>query len=116
MNENKGNIDFLSMHCVPCEGGESPLTEEQIQKSITETPGWNYNKASKTLQRRFQFKGFGKTMSFINAVAWIINQEGHHPEMHITFDCCDITFTTHAIGGLSTNDFICAAKINALTS
>ncbi len=108
--------DFVNMHCVPCEGNEPPMSEEEISQSLSKVAGWNYDKEKKNISRRFQFTGFNKTMSFINAVAWIINQEGHHPTIRITYDHCDIIFTTHAIDGLSTNDFICAARINTLSA
>ena len=67
-----------------------------------------------TLTRRFEFKGFYKCMSFINAVAWIANIENHHPDFSAGYNYCVVNFTTHAIDGLSEYDFICAAKINEL--
>lgn len=108
-------MDNLSTgHCAPCEGGERPLNSAQIQEHLKQVPEWSLNAAQTVISRCFTFKGFQKTISFINAVAWIVNQENHHPTLEAGYDYCIINFTTHAIKGLSKNDFICAAKINTL--
>ena len=108
-------MDTLSTgHCVPCEGGQPPLSPAQIQHHLLQLPEWVLNKAQTAISRRFEFKGFQKTVSFINALSWIVNQENHHPTLTAGYDYCEVTFTTHAIKGLSKNDFICAAKIDAL--
>ncbi|SRR3989339_97872 len=106
--------ELIAKHCQPCEGGISPLKKNEAEKLLDKIPGWSLSEEGKTISRRFEFKGFYKTMSFVNAVAWIANQEGHHPEMKISYSVCEISYTTHAIGGLSENDFICAAKVNEL--
>lgn len=100
--------------CVPCEGYVPPLNREQALKLLAEISGWEINSNAKEISREFQFKNFFRTMAFVNAVAWIANQENHHPDMEVSFDRCKIRFSTHAIKGLSENDFICAAKINKL--
>lgn len=107
--------DTLSeRHCVPCEGGTSPLSLEQAKVLLDQVPGWQLSDDGTTIQRRFEFKGFYKTMAFINAMAWIANSENHHPDFEAGYNFCVVNFTTHAIGGLSENDFICAARVNAL--
>lgn len=106
--------DLKTKHCKPCSGNESPLNAERASKLLEQTPGWTISEDGKSINRRFQFKGFFRTMSFINAMAWIANQEGHHPDFSAGFNFCSVTFTTHDIGGLSENDFICAARVNAL--
>jgi 4a-hydroxytetrahydrobiopterin dehydratase len=80
----------------------------------TKTFGRKAAADAKSIRRRFEFKGFYKTMGFVNAMAWVANAENHHPDFSTGYNYCDVTFTTHAIDGLSENDFICAAKINAL--
>jgi 4a-hydroxytetrahydrobiopterin dehydratase len=106
--------DLSTGHCVPCERGEPPLTPAQIQQHLRETPEWSLNEAKTVISRRFEFKGFQKVINFINAVAWIVNKEGHHPTLEAGYDYCLVSFTTHALNGLSKNDFICAAKIDLL--
>ncbi len=106
--------DLSAGHCVPCEGGQPPLTEPEIEKHLKQVTEWSLNEDKTTISRRFQFKSFQKTIFFINAIAWIANQEGHHPTLEAGYDYCLVKYTTHAVKGLSKNDFICAAKIDAL--
>ncbi len=100
--------------CVPCEGGTAPLDRERVDALLPQIAGWQVNDSATLIYRRFEFKGFYKTMAFINAMAWIANQENHHPDFEAGYNYCRVNFTTHAIDGLSENDFICAAKLNAL--
>ena len=100
--------------CVPCEGGTAPLDGDRIAVLLPQIPGWQVNDAGTVIYRRFEFKGFYKTMAFINAMAWVANQENHHPDFEAGYNYCLVHFTTHAIDGLSENDFICAAKLNKL--
>jgi 4a-hydroxytetrahydrobiopterin dehydratase len=100
--------------CEPCEGGVDPLGDVRAALLVRQVPGWGISGDGMAIRRGFQFRGFLSTMSFINAMAWIANQQGHHPDFDAGYDYCSVTFTTHAIGGLSENDFICAAKLNAL--
>jgi 4a-hydroxytetrahydrobiopterin dehydratase len=106
--------DLTNRHCVPCEGGVPTLTREEAETLLADVPGWELADDNKSIRRRFEFKGFYKCMSFINAMAWVANAENHHPDFSAGYNFCEVTFTTHAIDGLSDNDFICAAKINAL--
>lgn len=101
-------------HCKPCEGGVEPMTRQQAEALVGQVPGWTLSAEGKAITRRFEFKGFYKTIAFINAMAWIANQENHHPDFSAGYGHCVVNFTTHAIGGLSENDFICAAKVNEL--
>jgi 4a-hydroxytetrahydrobiopterin dehydratase len=103
------------MKCVPCEGGVAPLNRVQADKLAKQLdPAWAISEDCSAIVRRFEFKGFYKTMAFVNAIAWIANQENHHPDLRVGYNYCEVTFTTHAIAGLSENDFICAAKVDAL--
>lgn len=104
-----------SMKCVGCEGGINPLTATEAETLLKDLHAdWAITANGTTISRRFTFKGFRKTMEFVNAIAWIVNQEMHHPDLKLGYDYCEVLFTTHAIHGLSQNDFICAAKIDAL--
>lgn len=101
--------------CVPCEGGVEPLDTEQARQYLSElAEGWDLSGDGKEISRNFKFKNFYSTMSFVNAVAWVANNEDHHPNLEVGYGNCRVRYTTHAIDGLSENDFICAAKIDAL--
>lgn len=108
--------ELHKIRCVGCEGGIPALTIEEVTQLIPKIDNWEVSKDGKSISKRFSFKGFYKTMAFVNAVAWIANQENHHPDMQIGFNYCLIQYTTHAIDGLSQNDFICAAKIDTLNA
>jgi 4a-hydroxytetrahydrobiopterin dehydratase len=103
-----------TIRCVACEGGVPPLTREEINKLLPQIKEWQVSKDEKWINRRFTFKNFYKTMAFVNAVAWISNLENHHPDMEVGYNYCVIKYSTHAINGLSKNDFICAAKVDSL--
>lgn len=105
---------LTEQHCQPCEGGLEPLSKLQAQEQQAQLPKWQLNNNATQISRTFEFKNFYRTMSFVNAIAWIANQEAHHPDIQFGYNYCQVTFTTHAINGLSINDFICAAKIDQL--
>jgi 4a-hydroxytetrahydrobiopterin dehydratase len=90
------------------------MNREQAENLIGQVSGWELSGDGKSISRRFEFKSFHRCVGFINAMAWIANQEGHHPDFKAGYSYCEVTFTTHAIDGLSENDFICAAKVDAL--
>lgn len=101
--------------CTPCEGGTQPLERGKAEELLAQIDDdWSIDEDGRTIRREFRFKNFFRTMSFVNAVAWIANREDHHPDMEVGYNRCLVQFSTHAIGGLSDNDFICAAKIDAL--
>ena len=104
--------DLTQRHCLPCKAGAAPLDREQAGALRGE--GWMLNKSVTAIERDFEFKNFHRTMEFVNAVAWIAHREDHHPDLEVGYKHCRVVYTTHAIGGLSENDFICAAKIDAL--
>lgn len=101
-------------HCTPCEGGIDPLPPSRVDRLLPQVPGWRLAEDGRSIFRRFEFRGFSRTMGFINAMAWMANRQGHHPDFTAATYHCAVTYTTHAIGGLSENDFICAARLNAL--
>lgn len=99
--------------CVPCEGGTPPLADNEIAQLRKEVPRWEVEE-NKKIKRSFKFVNFKQTMDFVNQVADIAEEEGHHPDMNVTYGSCDITLWTHAINGLSENDFIIASKIDKI--
>ena len=106
--------ELKTKRCKPCEGGAESLDAERTSVLIRQVDGWEVGEDGNSIRRRFKFGNFYETMAFVNAMAWIANSEDHHPDFSAGYNYCDVTFTTHALGGLSENDFICAAKINAL--
>lgn len=98
--------------CKPCEGGLDPLSPEVVGVMLTELAGWV--REDNTIRKTYSSKNYYETMAFVNAVAYVSHQEDHHPDMLVSYKACAVVYTTHAIGGLSENDFICAAKIDAL--
>jgi 4a-hydroxytetrahydrobiopterin dehydratase len=101
--------------CVPCEGGVEPLTEAEARRSLIELDElWRLDATARHLSREFRFPNFFRVMSFVNAIAHIANEEDHHPDLELGYNYCRVRYTTHAIRGLSENDFICAAKIDRL--
>ena len=107
--------ELTSKHCVPCEGGVAPLTREQSTQLMKQLHAdWQLSDDTQSIKRAFKFKNFYHTMSFVNAVAHVANKEDHHPDLEVGYNYCNIRYNTHAIGGLSENDFICAAKVDAL--
>ena len=104
--------DLTNKQCKPCEGGVPPLSPAEIDKLMQQLDGWEY--FDKLIGKTFEFKNYYQTMAFVNAVAWVSHREDHHPDMNVGYSKCRVEYTTHAINGLSENDFICAAKIDAL--
>lgn len=106
--------DLPSKQCKPCEGGVPPLSGAEIAVLLQQLNDWQLQ--DKQINKTYHFKNYYQTMAFVNAVAWISHREDHHPDMLVGYNQCAISYITHAIGGLSENDFICAAKIDALFS
>jgi 4a-hydroxytetrahydrobiopterin dehydratase len=108
--------ELVQKRCVPCEGGVEPLAREQAEALMAQLdPAWQLAADAKSIRREFKFRNFYHSMGFLNAVAYIANAEDHHPDVEVGYGYCHVRFNTHAIGGLSENDFICAAKIDQLT-
>ena len=108
--------DLVNKHCKACEGGVAPLNADQAHAMLGEVHAdWKLNDAGNEISRAFKFKNYYQTIAFVNASAWVSNQEDHHPDLHLTgYRNVAIEISTHAIGGLSENDFILAAKIEQL--
>ncbi len=107
--------ELSEKRCKPCEGGVPPLTRSQAQALMKQLAAdWQLADDAKSIRRELAFKDFYRTMSFVNALAHVANVEDHHPDLEVGYNYCRVLFTTHAVKGLSENDFICAAKIDAI--
>ena len=104
--------DLAKRKCKPCEGGVAPYTEAQARELLKQLKGWTLE--SGRLVKVYPFTNYYQTMAFVNAIAWISHREDHHPDLCVHYNKCKVEYWTHAIGGLSENDFICAAKCEAL--
>ncbi len=101
--------------CVPCEGGIAPLSPDQARSLLKELQeGWSLTDDARAIARDFTFGNFYETMAFVNAAAWIAHRADHHPDLEVGYRHCLVRYSTHAIGGLSRNDFICGARLDAL--
>ncbi len=109
--------DLSKRHCKPCEGGVEPLRADQSSALLKALHSdWSISADGLEISRSFEFPAYSRTLGFANAVAWIATAEGHHPILTISYGSCVVSYTTHAINGLSDNDFICAAKIDRLAA
>jgi 4a-hydroxytetrahydrobiopterin dehydratase len=107
-------IPLAHAHCLRRRGSEHRLTEASIRELLPQVPGWELAENGHALTRTFTFKDYYRTMSFVNALAHVANAEDHHPDLSVHYDRCVVRFSTHDVGGLSENDFICAARADAL--
>ena len=107
-------IALADAHCIPRKGSEHKLTEARVRELLPDVPGWELVEDGHALSKTFKFKDYYRTIAFVNALAWVANREDHHPDLSVHYDRCVVRFSTHDVGGLSENDFICAAKAEAL--
>lgn len=103
---------LASKKCKPCEGGVAPYTEREAAETLGQLKGWIIKQ--RRLVKLYPFPNYFQTMAFVNALAWISHREDHHPVLSVGYNQCRVEYWTHAIGGLSENDFVCAAKCDAL--
>jgi len=104
--------ELAKKKCKPCEGGVKPFTPQEAKDLLKNLKGWNVENGK--LAKVFPFQNYYETMAFVNALAWVSHREDHHPDLGVHYNKCRVEYSTHAIGGLSENDFICAAKADAL--
>lgn len=103
----------MKIHCVGCEGGVEALDKIAVDKLMQELqPGWQVRTDYKEISRNFQFADYYQTIAFVNAIAWMTHYENHHPDLEVSYNHCLVRYSTHAIKGLSENDFICAKKVD----
>lgn len=107
-------MDWTTKKCVPCEGGVPALTAAQVDAALGDLPGWEAREERTKLRRRFRFRDFREAMAFVNAMAELAEAEGHHPDFAVHYSVVEVEIWTHAIGALSENDLVLAAKVGAL--
>jgi 4a-hydroxytetrahydrobiopterin dehydratase len=110
MNAN----DLSTQHCQPRKGSEDALDSTEIADLLQRVPGWTLNDAGTGINKNFKFDDFRHTLGFINAVGFMANHEDHHPDLNAGYGHCELFWSTHDVGGLSLNDFICAARVEGL--
>jgi 4a-hydroxytetrahydrobiopterin dehydratase len=100
-----------TQHCQPLEG-QAPMNDVQISAHLARVSGWAL--VDGAIEKTFRFENYHQTIAFVNALAWIAHREDHHPDLLVTYNRCTVRFNTHSVGGISINDFICAARVDAL--
>lgn len=108
------STDLAQQHCVPRKGSEHALDHGAVADLLAILPGWRLANDGKAIVKDYRFADFHHTLGFINAVGFMANQEDHHPDLVAGYGHCEVLWSTHDVGGLSLNDFICAAKVEAL--
>ena len=103
--------ELKSLHCQPLEG-QPPMAAADIAAHLERVDGWALRDGA--IEKSWRFGNFHETMAFVNALAWIAHAEDHHPDLALGYNRCTVRFITHSVGGISINDFICAAKVDAL--
>ena len=102
---------LLNQSCRPLEGG-SPMPSAEIDAQLRQLAGWALKDGA--IEKTYSFGNYHQTMAFVNALAWISHREDHHPDLLVKYGSCQVRYNTHSVGGISINDFICAAKADAL--
>ena len=105
---------LLAMSCKPRTG--AALSRVEAEKLLGEIPGWKLSDTDGEISRAWKFSNYYETIAFVNALAWVVHREDHHPNLEVSYNRCTVRFSTHSVRGLSENDFICAAKISALNA
>ena len=105
--------NLLHQKCQALEGGQ-PMSESAVRDHLAQVSGWHLNQGF--IEKTFSFKNYFETIAFVNALAWVCNTEDHHPDLAVSYGRCVVRFNTHSVGGISINDFICAAKTDALVA
>ena len=103
--------ELAARHCTALEGHPA-MTDLEVATLLQSADGWVFTEAA--IEKTFRFPDYHRTMAFVNAVAWIAHREDHHPDIAFGYNRCTLRFNTHSVGGISLNDFICAAKVDAL--
>ena len=112
MAQSKVAAELAGRSCKACQGNAKKLDDAQVRSYLKELPGWAL--AGSEIAKTYSFKNYYETIAFVNATAWVSHHEDHHPDLEVGYNRCRVRYSTHSVGGLSENDFICAAKIDAL--
>ncbi|KGO98029.1 4a-hydroxytetrahydrobiopterin dehydratase [Novilysobacter defluvii] len=108
-------IPLAQAHCMPRRGASHRLGDARLRELLPQVPGWEVVEDGEAITRTFRFDDYYRTMAFVNALAFVAHREDHHPDLQVHYDRVVVRYSTHDVGGLSENDFICAAKADALT-
>lgn len=106
--------ELLEKRCQELPPGTPALSNDVIARYLAELPGWALEPGAGRIAKSYDFKNFHETMAFVNAVAWVAHHEDHHPDLEVSYKRCRVVYSTHTVNGVSLNDLICAAKIEAL--
>jgi 4a-hydroxytetrahydrobiopterin dehydratase len=106
--------DLLEQNCNELKTELISLSTDEVSPLLKQLdPEWEFDNQNSTISHTFSLKNYYQTMAFVNVIAQIAHQQDHHPDLHVSYNRCTVTYSTHSVGGLSIKDFICAAKINA---
>jgi 4a-hydroxytetrahydrobiopterin dehydratase len=105
-------IDLTGKGCKPCMPGTPPLSNSEADSLMRQLDGWQ--RYDRLISKTYDFKDYYQCIAFVNAVAWLSHREDHHPNLTVSYNKCQVEYSTHSVHGLSENDFICAAKVDAL--
>jgi 4a-hydroxytetrahydrobiopterin dehydratase len=103
--------DLLATRCRPVDG-QPPMSAEQVTRQLAALAQWRL--VDGAIGRTFRFADYFETIAFVNALAWMVHAEDHHPDLRVGYDRCEVRYSTHSVGGISENDFVCAAKADAI--
>lgn len=106
--------DLLTESCQPRKGAADALDDATVSQLLELLPGWQRSEDGKGIGKDFRFKNFHHTLGFVNAVGWMANQQDHHPDLEVGYGHCRVFWSTHDVGGLSRNDFLCAARVEQI--
>ena len=104
---------LLDKHCRDYSKNEAPMNSKKIEEFLFHTPKWHVHSSPQQLSRTYSFENYQQTIDFVNKVAAIAEKHDHHPNMEVSYNRCKVSYNTHTVGGITKNDFICAAQIDA---
>ena len=108
----KQSSNLSEQSCAPIKQGSPALDDRRVAELLKQVPGWE--RVGSEIVKAYKFKNYHETMAFVNAAAWVSHRQDHHPDLEVGYNTCRVRYSTHSVGGLSENDFICAAKLEAL--
>src|SRR5205085_5047484 len=114
MNSSRSVSELLTKKCAACAPGTQPVDPSRVRAILGELSGWELSADGKEIVKTYKFANYYETMAFVNATAWVSHREDHHPDLEVGYNKCRVRYSTHSIGGVSENDLICAAKVDAL--
>lgn len=106
--------ELAALHCKPRKGPADSLPQARVSELLGLLPGWEAAPDGKSIAKTFRFENFYQTLGFVNAIGWMANRQDHHPDLEVGYNRCVVHWSTHDVGGLSLNDFICAARVEAI--